>query len=131
MKELTLVRLRENEWGTQGVLLDEVKPLCTTLERPWLNNQTNVSCIPAGEYYPVRGVFPKHGETFEIPVSGRVAILIHKGNLVTDSNGCILVGTGYGWINRQLAVIDSGTAFSDLFKYLSGINEFKLIIKAA
>lgn len=129
MKVLTLVRLRENEWGTQGVLLDDKKPICVTMERPWLNNQTDISCVPVGEFQVRRGKFPKHGETFEVIVPNRVAILLHKGNVYTNSNGCIILGTGYGWLNRQLAVIDSGSAFTNFMAYMAGENEFKLIVR--
>ena len=48
MKTLTIKRIAEIEDGTFGVILDGDTPFAVTLERNWLDNQANVSCIPAG-----------------------------------------------------------------------------------
>ena len=97
----------------------------------WQNNEHNTSCIPPNARYPSkRGIHPKHGETFEVFVPGRDGILFHKGNFQTDSSGCILLATGYGWLNGQLAVTNSGTAWMDFKEHMKGIDEFELIVKA-
>lgn len=63
------------------------------LERPWLNNEHNVSCIPEGIYI-VRKNPPKESRPYTYfrfdHVEGRNNILIHRGNEPGDSKGCLL-----------------------------------------
>jgi hypothetical protein len=76
---------------TQGVLLVD-NAVFYTLERPWLDNQVNVSCIPEGRY-PIYVFTHRSGEVIGLrDVSGRTEILIHPGNFVNETNGCILPG---------------------------------------
>ena len=76
-----------------------------TLERPWIFNERKVSCIPTGTYLVKRHVSPKFGQCFKIQdVKGRSDILIHSGNVVADTIGCVLVGLSSG------SVDDSDTA---------------------
>ena len=76
-----------------------------TLERPWIFNERKVSCIPTGTYLVKRHTSPKFGQCFKIQdVKGRSDILIHSGNVVGDTLGCILVGLARG------SVDDSNTA---------------------
>ena len=64
-----------------------------TLERPWIFNERKVSCIPTGKYLVKRHVSPKFGQCLKVQdVKGRSDILIHSGNVVNDTLGCILVG---------------------------------------
>lgn len=64
-----------------------------TLERPWIFNERKVSCIPTGTYLVKRHISPKFGQCFKIQdVKGRSDILIHSGNVVNDTLGCVLVG---------------------------------------
>lgn len=75
---------------------------CKTIELPWLNNQRNISCIPAGTYTVVKRTSEKYGTHFQIlNVPDRAMILIHAGNYYTQTQGCILVGTGYQDINQD------------------------------
>lgn len=83
---------------TRGVLQHDRKTLCYTLEEPWRDNQKGVSCIPPGVYQVVRhGWEPDATTHFKrvwrlLSVPGREAILIHAGNTLADTEGCILVG---------------------------------------
>ncbi len=64
-----------------------------TLENPWKNNKMRESCIPQGDYKIVKHTSPTFGETFWIQgVKDRSEILIHAGNFVDDTLGCILPG---------------------------------------
>ena len=109
--ELQLHRYKTNQLGTQGLLLINNKYFCHTLELPWLNNKTYVSCIIAGRYKLIqrtesgkakRQKYFYKGRPLEnimsngmIEISGipgRSMILIHKGNSTNDIQGCVLIG---------------------------------------
>ena len=71
-----------------------------TLERPWVFNERRVSCIPTGTYLVKHHVSPKFGQCFKVQdVKGRSDILIHSGNVVADTLGCILVGLTSGSVD--------------------------------
>ena len=65
-----------------------------TIERPWLGNRQNISCIPEG-IYPLKpyssAKFPHVWQICDVP--GRDYILIHAGNYAHDVSGCVAVGT--------------------------------------
>ena len=88
-----------------------------TLERPWVFNERKVSCIPTGTYLVKRHNSPKFGQCFKIQdVKGRSDILIHSGNVVTDTLGCILVGLSSGFVddNNTAMVTNSRKAMAVL-----------------
>ncbi|QEH36490.1 hypothetical protein OJF2_50740 [Aquisphaera giovannonii] len=90
---LTLRRISQGHFGTFGMLLAGDKPLCVTCEEPWKANAPNVSCIAAGTYSCIRHDTPKFPNVWEVTgVPGRTGILIHAGNTIKDTRGCILVG---------------------------------------
>lgn len=116
--------------GTFGQLFVDGKPVCLALERGWIDNIPNVSCIPPGEYICKRMTSPKFGETFQVMnIPGRTHILFHKGNTVRDSKGCILYGSRHGDINGHSAVLESGSAKRKFTWLMRGEDEFKLIIR--
>lgn len=111
--KLILRREKEDAVGTRGGLYLDGKFLCFTLEEPWRDNQKGVSCIPAGTYQVIRHGWEDDAKThFKkvwrlLGVPGRDAILIHAGNTLVDTEGCILVGralTVYGIGGSQAAV---------------------------
>jgi hypothetical protein len=66
---------------------------CFTLELPDKNNQRKISCIQKGTYKVVTRESEKYGDHFYLKdVPGRDYILIHSGNYVSHTEGCILVG---------------------------------------
>lgn len=105
---LSLNRLCSNSAGTFGVLIYDRRVLCHTLELPWLGNVQNQSCIPVGEYAVIKASSPKFGEVFYIKdVPGREGILIHPGNSLRHTRGCILPGLdvlGQGVIDSRAAM---------------------------
>ena len=122
-----LIRVAYTREGTFGVLLDGGTPFCLSIERPWLNNQKNISCIPLGIYICQRVFSPKFGNTFEVSfVPDRTSILFHKGNIMDDSHGCIVLGEQYESIQGKLAVLASGKAFSEFIQRTEDINKFGL-----
>ena len=128
---MRLVRLtKDPDTPTYGVLLNEGIPFALTLERPWLENMPNVSCIPAGRYRAIRHVSPRFGETFWIQdVPGRSEILFHKGNIADHSQGCILIGEAFNHVLGEPGITQSAQGFSEFMRLLEGRNEFDINIE--
>jgi hypothetical protein len=123
LKTATLQRTHTGKMGTYGILGWNGLPLCVTLEDPPLGNQRRISCIPAGKYT----VVPHSGQKFKDvwrleDVPGRDGILIHIGNSIADTEGCILVGLGIG----SPGITNSGLAMTRLKETLPPM--FNLII---
>lgn len=86
--------LERTVWGkdfTAGRLYVPGEEAVNALERPWKNNQRNVSCIPLGEYEIGVEVHPHFkGEVLRLAdVPGRDGILVHAANQVSELRGCI------------------------------------------
>lgn len=98
------------------------------LERPWISNQRNVSCIPPGFYqvkYLERSASGKYKRCWHVQnVPGRSGILIHSGNFVRDTLGCLLPGTTVDM--RAGAVYHSRSAMEILRKHFG---DFWLLIQ--
>jgi hypothetical protein len=107
---------------------------CKVLELPWLNNQHDVSCIPAGTYLCVLKPFHNVMRYELQAVPGRDAIFIHEGNYASgikiDTEGCILLGSALQDINNdnQLDVIDSVQTVKKFMDELNNMS-FTLTIK--
>ncbi len=125
-----LKRVFQNDKLTQGVLIDDDGVFATTIERPWLNNQNNISCVPAGIYECVRYHSPKHDmDVFMLTnVPGREVIEIHIANIPADLLGCIGIGSGFGTIGNQRGVIGSAVAFHSFMMRMDGVDKFTLRI---
>lgn len=110
---------------------------CFTLEPPSLQNKTNVSCIPEGVYClrlrnsPIvertsKGEFKKGWEVCN--VAGRTFIMIHVGNWVHNTDGCILVGDTLNFSNMGFMVTNSVMTFKKLMKQLEAKPEWLIQI---
>jgi hypothetical protein len=112
---------------------------CFTMEPPWRDNRSNVSCIPPGEYKVVPRHSKKYGHHFHVTnVEGRSFILEHSGNLagdkskglITHSWGCLLFGMAQGWMRGQRAIFRSKEAIYKYMKLMDG-KEHNLKIREA
>jgi hypothetical protein len=128
---LTVYRLtRSPSQPTYGVLIrEDGVPFALTLERPWRDNQRNVSCIHTGRYIAKRHVSPKFGETFWVQdVPGRSEILFHKGNIADDSHGCILVGEQFDPVKGEDGIVASKQGFDEFMRLTAGLEEIVVTI---
>jgi hypothetical protein len=126
---LRLVRVSEVLGVTLGILCVEGMPEFCTLEEAWRDNERQVSCIPAGTYTVKRVNSPKFGLTFEVTnVPARSNILFHSGNTHRDTLGCILIGTVFGKIDKDPAVLNSKAAFARFMQMMGGKTEAQLSI---
>jgi hypothetical protein len=90
---------------------------CHSLELPWLNNKTDVSCIPNGIYLCRKIISPNHGNCFEIvDVHERTLIRGHKANFTYELLGCIAFGDSIKDLNNDgvLDVTNSKVTFEKL-----------------
>lgn len=100
----------------------------STIERPWRENQPNVSCIPEGLYTCRKFVSSKYPhETYQIMgVSGRTYILFHAANAAFELQGCIAPGMSTNW--KTMRVRDSRIACDKLMQSIGGVETFQLLI---
>ena len=128
--EITLSRAATSDGGTRGVLQTNGFR-CHSLELPWRDNRSNVSRIPVGTYQLTwikpRRAFSGFTELYWIhDVPGRVGILIHPGTLagdrlqgmLSDSWGCILLGSHTGTYQGQPAVFGSRRAVREFHDFM-------------
>ena len=89
--------------GTNGTLLLEGAAICSTIEQPWKNNHSQISCIPEGKYKIIKRFSPHFQRDLQVrDVPGRQLILIHPAHVaLMELKGCIapvsvLTGIGKG-----------------------------------
>ena len=106
--------------------------ICDTLERSWKNNTVNISCIPKGTYnciWTYMGDLKEfHYQIQNVP--GRSGIFIHEGNYYTNSEGCVLIGSGLSDLNKdkEKDVLNSRVTLTQ-FENLLNKQPFILTIK--
>lgn len=94
--------------GTNGQIECKGKIICNTIELPWRNNESRVSCIPEGKYLLEKRYSKKFQWHIEIrQFRNRGAILFHPANnALKELNGCIapvtkISGAGLGLLSRK------------------------------
>lgn len=137
--DITVIRQPSAPDGTEGALT-VINPAgeiftCETLELPWHDNQSGISCIMADTY----NATVWHSDHMNCDVlrledkHGRRDCLVHAGNFAGDAamgfetqvHGCTLVGNGYGSLsndngNTQLAILQSKKTLAALLAFIGG-----------
>ena len=96
-----LLRFNPTATAMYGRLEDhEHTQIAVTVERPWQNNQEDVSCIVAGSYrVAMRDSVKHHGQVYGVQnVPDRSDIEIHPANLASQLLGCIALGDSFGHV---------------------------------
>lgn len=102
MRRIILHRIESTVEATFGIFFDAdtQRPLCVTLEPPGPEHMQTYSSVPDGTYRCAI----VHSPHFNMPlfrlfdVPGRTDILIHAGNDVNETHGCILVGRAFNGV---------------------------------
>lgn len=153
-KEAIIVRFPSTEKQTLGRLFHSTGTElfeCKTLERPWLDNAPNVSCIPKGKYVCRYTLSPKFSllaekkylkengtpsptriqiYTYEImDVPGRSGVRMHALTYYYQSEGCIGLGSDLKDLNadQNFDLIHTGDTMRQ-FEALMNKEDFNLII---
>lgn len=115
MRDVHSFRIQTSSQGTLGLWVTDGFQ-ARTIELPWKNNQSNISCIPAAEYLAVYRYSPKFKHHYWIQkVPDRGWILTHNGiwagdtdlGFKTHSHGCVIMGKYHGRYQGQLCVLVS------------------------
>ena len=113
---LILQRLTSSDKGVQGVFIYNRSVVCHSLELPWRDNAREISCIPAGLYPISKEIHPRFASVFRLSsVPERAGILIHPGNSVYDTKGCILPGLD---VDATIGIKSSRSALNRLYDLL-------------
>jgi len=130
VEKVEVVRLEKGADGTFGVLRLDGRVFCVTLELPDRENETNISCIPAGSYRCRKVDSPTFGPPFEVAdVPGRSHILFHAGNVVDDTKGCVLLGRYFGSLGTSRGVLQSKPTFKDFLDRCGDAEGFQFSIE--
>lgn len=116
-----------------------------SLELPWRDNKSDLSCVPDGLYVATLRPTSKFGYPVYMleAVPGRVACELHIGNWAgditlgwkSDVEGCTIFGLSRGplqppgFAHPQLAVISSGVAFREFMAAANGAAQIEVEYK--
>lgn len=109
--DIKIVRQKSAPEGTPGSLDTGEGFICDTLELPWADNKTGISCIVPRTRKAWLWFSPHlNREVIRLEdTDGRYDCLLHNGNWagegageVTQVHGCTEVGRGYGQIKRPV-----------------------------
>lgn len=138
--DININRYGSTPFGTFGELIINDNKFYT-VERPWLNNEREKSCIPAGEYRLEKHV-RQNGNLVVALVNEEIGIyhypnekakrdliLLHPANTMDDVIGCIGIGEGLGFIKNKWAITKSRKSTEYIMRLLYKENYNKLTIK--
>lgn len=103
-----------------------------SLERGWLNNQKNISCVPAGTYPLKLEYSPRFDmdlwEIYDVP--NRSECKIHAANFWEQLNGCIAPGEARFNIGRDshLDMVNSGDTLQEFLDCMGDDTEARIVI---
>lgn len=98
-----LLRRPSTPDGTPGQYVSDSGLTLATIERPWLDNKSNVSCPPAGKYLALWQWSNKHScNLYHLQgVPNRTNIEIHSANVYQQLLGCLAPGSAISAFTRD------------------------------
>jgi len=133
MKPIELWRIAHSCAGMQGVLRYKGKAFALTLELPWRDNKRGESCVPADCYKTDLAPSPARGgrDIWWIRgVEDRIAIQLHTGNVLEHTDGCVIIGDQFDFLeNGGIVIKQSRHAYSELMRLCGADRKFLLTIK--
>lgn len=124
--KVNINRIAFYDYCTIGELYINGKFNCYTLEDTIrLKKIKGVTAISEGTYKLDLRYSPKfspkygHDMIWVKEVPNFEFILIHKGNLDTQTEGCLLVGDSRGFINQKQAVLYSASAYERIYPIIA------------
>lgn len=126
MKHLTMIRSYLQDRTVSILTGESLIRDYSVLERPWLNNMRNESCIAPGRYIAIRDTEGRHRLYRVMEVAGRTDIEMHDGVYPTHSDGCLLIGRAF---DNEYNLIDSSLACSSFLAEM-GNESFVLDIRS-
>lgn len=105
---------------------------CVTIERDWINNKQEISCIPEGVYQcklgPSSKNLPYSTMAYEVrDVPNRTLIKIHVANYPHELEGCIGLGRYILGESKSMMIAKSAETVLEFHKVLNE-EEFELEI---
>lgn len=138
MKTIIIKRIAQNNDGVFGVMIDftavgEV-PFAVTVEPEDKDNQSNISCIPSGQYTAYLRKAKDSRRTYDIweleDVPNRGNIQIHKGVSEDSSLGCIIVGESFNpYKQKTVGVMGSTQGYTELIARTEGHEKILVVIQ--
>ncbi len=128
---VTIQRTGEEDAGMWGKLsCKEAGLTLLTLERPWLDNENKVSCIPAGTYNVRATQSARFGRLMYLveAVPERSGIRIHPANFPSELQGCIALGTSIGRTAAKGKMLLNSRVAVGRLESLLGMKPFTLVI---
>lgn len=124
---MELIRFYKGKDRTIGKLSHNGKSYYT-IERPWLDNAANISCIPDGYYKLERRDSPRFGPNmWQVSnVPERSHILIHVANTEKDIVGCI--GLAKFLDGDLLGIRTSRVAINEFYEDTKDLRELDITI---
>lgn len=126
------MRIRvERKWMDDEVTLSKVFIdgvfVCFGIEDPIRSVKVKGKTgIPSGQYKLGMRYSPsfspkyKHDMLWVKDVPGFEYILIHPGNTVEDTDGCLLLGSKLGVVNNRIAMVASMAAYNKFYGMVAG-----------
>lgn len=137
ISRVRLQRERMDAGSTTGRLIVQGLLSCVTLELAWKDNQSGVSCIPAGEWHFRRRYSQANGqEVFTgynpakkvFDIAGRTLINIEKANYARQLRGCVALGVTVADLDKDgiLDITESRIAFGQFMDLMRDTTQFIL-----
>ena len=128
--EFELLRVASRPEGVFGVLKHLGVPFAVTLEHSYEEDKPK---IPTGLWECKRTWFNRGSyRTYEVTnVPGHDRLLLHRGNLEGDSDGCILVAESFGLLHGVAGVLSSSSGFAEFMSLAAGRDTFWLLVREA